>query len=166
MKTNKLLNTGKSLTKLLEACNWLLAVSLVAQIVIVLVVPMVTDVELPTEYRGPQLAGMFLDELAAVVSTVLTALIFRFLHQILKNAQTGTPFCQDNIRLLHRIGVFALVSPTLSLVAGGIATHLLGATDLPVTVGLDDFCMGVIVLCLTQFFIHGAELEEDVEGLL
>ena len=26
--------------------------------------------------------------------------------------------------------------------------------------------MGIIVLCLTQFFVHGAELENDVDGLL
>ena len=26
--------------------------------------------------------------------------------------------------------------------------------------------MGIIVLCLTQFFVHGAELEKDVDGLL
>ena len=26
--------------------------------------------------------------------------------------------------------------------------------------------MGIIVLCLTQFFAHGVDLEEDVDGLL
>ena len=26
--------------------------------------------------------------------------------------------------------------------------------------------MGIVVLCLTQFFVHGAELEKDVDGLL
>ena len=26
--------------------------------------------------------------------------------------------------------------------------------------------MGIIVLCLTQFFVHGAQLEKDVDGLI
>jgi len=26
--------------------------------------------------------------------------------------------------------------------------------------------MGIVVLCLTQFFVRGAELEKEVDGLL
>lgn len=47
-----------------------------------------------------------------------------------------------------------------------IARIVLGVDDVETSVNMYGFTMGVIVLCLTQFFVRGAELEKDVEGLL
>lgn len=35
-----------------------------------------------------------------------------------------------------------------------------------ITVGQDGIFMGIVVLCLTQYFAYGATLEEDVDGLV
>ena len=43
---------------------------------------------------------------------------------------------------------------------------VLGVDTVETSVAFDGFVMGLIVLCLTQFFAHGVELEKDVNGLL
>jgi len=35
-----------------------------------------------------------------------------------------------------------------------------------ISVDLEGFVWGLLVLCLTQYFAHGAQLENEVEGLL
>ena len=41
-----------------------------------------------------------------------------------------------------------------------------GLDAVETSVNLYGFSMGIIVLCLTQSFAHGAALEQDVEGLV
>jgi hypothetical protein len=48
-----------------------------------------------------------------------------------------------------------------------LVLHLaLDAEVVETSVNMSGIFMGIIVLCLTQFFVHGAELEKDVDGLL
>ena len=35
-----------------------------------------------------------------------------------------------------------------------------------ISIDMGGIFMGIIVLCLTQYFVHGADLEKDVDGLL
>jgi len=41
-----------------------------------------------------------------------------------------------------------------------------GAETAELSIDTAGIFMGIIVLCLTQFFVRGTELENDVDGLL
>ena len=43
---------------------------------------------------------------------------------------------------------------------------ILGTDTVETSVRLYGFSMGLVILCLTQFFARGVELEQDVEGLV
>lgn len=55
-------------------------------------------------------------------------------------------------------GLDISLSITIRIVVGAEATEA--------SIDFGGFIIGTIVLCLTQFFVHGAELEKDVDGLL
>ena len=41
-----------------------------------------------------------------------------------------------------------------------------GVETAEISIDMGGIFMGIIVLCVTRFFVHGAELEKDVDGLL
>lgn len=43
---------------------------------------------------------------------------------------------------------------------------VIGVDAVEININQSGLFMGIIVLCLTQYFIYGAELEKDVDGLL
>ena len=79
---------------------------------------------------------------------------------------TASEYIIPNIRMLKEIGIFSISVPIGGLMMSIIARIVLGVDDVETSVNMYGFTMGVIVLCLTQFFVRGAELEKDVEGLL
>ena len=104
--------------------------------------------------------------IGSVVIFALVAMIFRNIHLIIKKAESTTPFHKDNIRMVREIGIFSIAIPIIGLIMSTIIRLVIGVDAAEVSVNLDGFIMGVIVLCLTQFFAYGAELEKDVDGLL
>ena len=110
--------------------------------------------------NGIDMRAMLLYFAAAVVLPSLMAMIFRNLYLIIKRSESSTVFQADNIRMLREIGIFATSIPlaglALSTVTDTVAT----------SVTLYGFSMGLVILCLTQFFARGVELEQDVEGLV
>lgn len=94
------------------------------------------------------------------------AMIFRNLYLIFKKSENSTPFQPDNVRMFREIGIFSISLPTVGLVMSGIIGLAVGFDVAHVSVSTNGFIMGIIVLCLTQFFAHGVELEKDVDGLL
>ena len=60
--------------------------------------------------------------------------------------------------------------PTAETVYLGIKEEFpnisLGTDTVETSVRLYGFSMGLVILCLTQFFARGVELEQDVEGLV
>lgn len=78
----------------------------------------------------------------------------------------STPFQPDNVRMFREFGIFSISLPTVGLVMSGIIGLAVGFDVAQVSVSTNGFIMGIIVLCLTQFFAHGVELEKDVDGLL
>lgn len=96
----------------------------------------------------------------------LMAMVFRNLYLIIKKSEGSTPFQKDNIRMLREIGIFSMVIPAVGLIMSTIIRLAAGVDAVEVSMHMDGFMMGIIVLCLTQFFAHGAELEKDVDGLL
>ena len=102
---------------------------------------------------------------AAVILT-LFALVFRNVNLILKGAEKETPFQKKNIRHLKQIGFMVLAVPVLGVLFQGICFGVVGVDHVEISVDLGSFVLGILILCLTQIFAHGAKLEEDVDGLL
>lgn len=104
--------------------------------------------------------------IGAVMIFFLVAMIFRSLNRILRNSEGGTPFQPDNIRMLRQIGIFSMSVPVVGLVMSMLIRLVVGVEAAELSVSMDGFIMGIIVLTLTQYFIYGAQLERDVDGLL
>lgn len=104
--------------------------------------------------------------IAAIVILTLMAMVFRNLHLIFKKSEQGSPFQKDNIRMMKEIGIFSIAVPVIGLIMSIIARLVIGEEAAEVSVSQSGFYMGIIVLCLTQYFVYGADLERDVDGLL
>ena len=102
----------------------------------------------------------------AVIILSLMAMVFRNLNLIIKKSEGSTPFQADNIRMLKEIGIFSFSIPLVGLIMSIVCRLILGVDAVETSINFYGFFMGIVVLCLTQFFIHGAELEKDVDGLL
>ena len=68
--------------------------------------------------------------------------------------------------MMREIGYFSIAVPVIGLIMSVFVRLVTGVETAEVSIDTTGIFMGIIVLCLTQFFIHGAELEKDVDGLL
>ena len=116
--------------------------------------------------RVETLTVLFLFSISAVIIFSLLAMIFRNVHLIMKKSENTTPFQKDNIRMLKEIGIFSISIPIVGLVMSVIIRLVCGIDAVETSVSFDGVTMGLVVLCLTQVFAHGLELEQDVDGLL
>ena len=94
------------------------------------------------------------------------AMIFRNLHLIIKKSEGTTPFQHDNVRMFREIGIFSIAVPVVGFVMSVIARIVIGVENAEIYNGFEGFVIGIVVLCITQFFAQGIELEKDVDGLL
>lgn len=104
--------------------------------------------------------------IGAVLILAVMAMVFRNLHLIFKKSENASPFQKDNIRMMREIGIFAIAVPVIGLVTSMAIRLFIGVDAAEISMDMSGIFMGIIVLCLTQFFVHGAELENDVDGLL
>lgn len=109
---------------------------------------------------------LFLFGIGAVIIYSLMAMIFRNLYLIIKKSEDTTPFQKCNVRMLTEIGIFSVSVPIVGLIMSTVLRIVLGVDGVEASISCEGFIMGIIVLCITQFFVHGAELEKDVDGLL
>ena len=109
---------------------------------------------------------LLLFAIGSVIIYALVAMIFRNIYLIIKKSESETPFNKDNIRMLKEIGIFSIAIPVIGLIMSTIIRLAIGVDVAETSVNLNGFIMGIIVLCLTQFFVYGASLENDVDGLL
>ncbi len=112
------------------------------------------------------MTGVMLFAVGAVLVLGLMAMVFRNIYLVVKKSRTDSPFCEDNIRMIKEIGIFSIAVHVVSLIMSIIAKLVVGVDVIDTSVNLDGFIMGIVVLCLTQFFAHGAKLEKDVDGLV
>ena len=68
--------------------------------------------------------------------------------------------------MMREIGIFSIAVPVIGLFMSFIVRLIIGVDAVESSKDMNGVFMGIIVLCLTQFFVHGAELEKDVDGLL
>lgn len=100
------------------------------------------------------------------VICAMMALMFRNLHLVLASAQNASPFQPANVKRIERIGWLAIAVPVINFLVTLLCKFLAGNKYVEVSFGLTDLIMGILVLCLSQFFAHGVKLENDVDGLV
>lgn len=115
---------------------------------------------------GINMTTLFLFSIGAVIIFALIAMIFRNIYLIVKKSENNSPFQSDNIRMLKEIGIFSILIPVISLIMSIIIRLIIGVDFIEISVDTSGIIMGIIVLCLTQYFAHGAEIEKDIDGLL
>ena len=100
--------------------------------------------------------------IAGIFGMGFGAMICRNINQIFK---AEMPFCSNNIRRVREIGIFAISIPLAQIILS-IIIGLIGSNTLEVSVDATTIFFGLVVLCLSQFFCYGTNLENDVDGLL
>ena len=124
------------------------------------------EVELINSAGEVNTKAFILFAVGAVIIYALVAMIFRNIYLIIKRSEKETPFNKDNTRMVREIGIFSIAIPVIGLIMSTIIRLVVGVDAVEISVRLYGFIMGIIVLCLTQFFSYGMELEKDVDGLL
>ena len=119
------------------------------------------------------ITAIMLFSITAVIVLNVSAMVWRNIYLILKTAKGKTwfsngktPFQKDIIRMVREIGIFYILIPVVGLIMSIISRIVLGVDVTEAAVDMGDIITGILVLCLTQVFSYGAELQEDVNGLL
>ena len=124
------------------------------------------EVNAPVVDGNTDMISFLMFGIGAVIILAVMAMIFRNLHLIFKGSESATPFQKDNIRMMREIGIFAIAVPVIGFIMSIIIRLVTGVETAEISINTAGIFMGIIILCLTQFFVHGAELEKDVDGLL
>lgn len=115
------------------------------------------------------MSGLILFTIAAIVILSLMAMVFRNVYLILKTYKKShwqSPFQPNIIRMLREIGIFSISVPVVGFLFGTVARLIIGPDATEIYLNVDGLVMGLLVLCLTQVFTYGAELQKDVDGLV
>ena len=178
---------GKVLTKILEVFQWVGAALMLAATVCSLAAPGLVkcfvsfdakeccganltvygfEVNAPVVNGETDMTSFFIFGIGATVILAVMAMVFRNLYLIFKKSENATPFQKDNVRLVREIGIFTIAIPVIGFVVSIIARLVTGYEAAEISIDMSGILMGIIILCLTQFFAHGVSLENDVDGLL
>ena len=124
------------------------------------------EVIAPVTNGSVNMTAFLIFGISAVMILALMAMIFRNLNLVFRKSENTTPFQKDNIRLLKEIGIFSIAVPVIGFLMSSIARLVMGVDAVEISFNQSGIYMGIIILCLTQYFVHGAELEQDMDGLL
>lgn len=178
-------------SKLFEVAYWIGAVSFAVGLVLFLLDPYVAgewvfgmeaEEELAVQgfslvVTGPDAQvirpAMVIFLITGAVCMDFMAFVFRNVNLILRTTQGETrfsegrtPFQKDNVRMVREIGIFFLAIVVVELVMSIIAVCVVGPEVAEVSVGMESLVVGILMLCLSQVFALGMEMQKDVDGLV
>jgi hypothetical protein len=111
--------------------------------------------------------------IAGIVTCGLHAMIFRNINLIFRTADGKTkyskgasPFQPEIVRMVREIGIFCIVIPVFELIVSFVLRIIIPPEMCEISVNFSSVVMGLVVLCLSQYFAYGAQLQEDVDGLV
>ncbi len=119
----------------------------------------------------PQPTMIIFFALSSTIVLSLMAMIFRNVYLILKTAEGktwfakgSTPFQKNIVRMFREVGIFFIGVSAMSIISE-IVVNLVGGE---VTDGFNYLScfIGLIFLCISQFFNYGTGLEKDLDGLV
>ena len=103
--------------------------------------------------------------IGSVIILSLMAMVFRNVYLVAKKSEND-PFNKDNIRMIREIGIFSLSVPVIGFIMSVISRIVIGVEKAEIVVRIDGLILGILILFITQIFVYGAELQNDVDGLL
>lgn len=178
----KISNVALVVSKIIEVIHWIVVVTMAAffvctfafreimnEIIYTEGMPLDTyglEISLVSSDGTVSMAAVRIFLVFAFIAFILMAMTFRNVYLILKKSKNSTPFQKDNVRMLKEIGIFSISIPVLGLIASIIVRLVTNVDYVEAFVDMKGFIMGILVLCLTQFFARGVELEEEVDGLV
>ncbi len=186
MKDSKLRKVTAVLAKIIEVCGWFgVAMMIIASVALTLgknqimsayqsgyltagnvtvtgTINNTSDWMLDVVGRG----GAMLVFIPLAILCALTALIFRNVYRIFKASNVSSPFSADNVKRIRNIGIYTIALPIVKVVAAIICFAVMKSGDYTLSVELSEVVFGLVALCLSQYFAYGAELQNDVDGLL
>ena len=178
---------GKVITKILEVFQWVGAALMLAATVCSFAAPNWVkyfvgfdakeccganltvygfEVNAPVVNGTVDMTSFLVFGIGATIILAVMAMVFRNLNLIFKKSENSTPFQKDNVRLVREIGIFTIAIPVIGFIVSVIARLVTGSEAAEISIDMSGILMGIIVLCLSQFFAHGVALENDVDGLL
>ena len=96
---------------------------------------------------------------------ILVALILNSVFRIIRIAsKKRSPFQKKIVNRIRMIGICFFGMSAVSTVTSLIAGIMTGSIHL--CPGIEYIILGIFMLCLTVYFRHGIQLEEDAEGLI
>lgn len=115
--------------------------------------------------------ALFCFALGGAIVLSLMAMVFRNVYLILKTAEGktwfskgDTPFQKNIVRMFREIGLFFIAISAISLISEIIIIAVGGE----LTTGFNYLScfIGLVFLCVSQFFNYGTRLEKDLDGLV
>lgn len=106
--------------------------------------------------------------LTMVATTCIGAMIFRNVHLIIKKATSKKafePFSNDITKIVRRIGIFYIIIFFIHSFAVIAGKGILGE-NASISLSFSNLMTGLVVICLSQVFAYGKDLQTDVDGLL
>lgn len=103
----------------------------------------------------------------------LVAMIFRNVYLVFKTAagetkfsMGATPFQPANVRMLREIGFFAFSIPVVEFFCDTLVALFVDRDLIESGVSTMGLVFGILLLCLSQFFAYGTQLQNDSDGLV
>ena len=93
-------------------------------------------------------------------------LIFMAMEGRNKNMQEAGPFQKDIARMVREIGIFFISMPVVGFLLSIAIRLVMGPEIAEISVDIGSVVIGIVVLCLSEVFTYGQELQEEVDGLL
>ncbi len=110
--------------------------------------------------------------IAGVLGFGFFAMMFRNANLILRTIQGktkfaagATPFQKPVVRMIREIGIFMIALPVSQIILQVIAFLMIPDCNVSVTFLIYVF-LGFLMICLSQCFEKGIQLEEETEGLI
>lgn len=188
-KSSNLIKVSTVLSKIIEIANWIFAACLIVGLIVFIsngIVPVISgetasesigiygyDVQI-ADASGALIPGSIVPLfICAFLVACLTAMIFRDIYLICKFTQGKgrysegkTPFQPDNTRMVKEIGIFAITIPIVQLVCDVIIRLATSFTIETSGINVEAFVLGIAMLCLSQVFAYGTQLQADTDGLI
>lgn len=182
------------LAKILEVCLWIATVGLIVAAVMLCYVMFTGSIDTTSLIQGAtetsfdfsgisfDASKLDMDQLvrALIVLSIfgavdcgIMATVCRNINLIFKTAagqtrfsQGETPFQPATVGMVRNIGWLCIAIPIIDLIGSAVLPIVLGLSEIELHFDIGGVFMGLVALGLSQFFVYGAELQAETDGLV
>lgn len=107
--------------------------------------------------------------LGGAVMLALMGRIFFNLRDIFKISSETSPFNEKNVEKIKQVGFLSIGVTAAGMICNFIMvvfSLLSGVGGVDAVTDITCVFWGIIVLCISRFFVYGTQLEKEVDGLL